>query len=88
MVWPNNYYKKLIMEEFQLKNEYIPLCDLLKIMGLCETGGHAKTIISEGEVSVNGEIELRKRCKIRAGQTVQFQGQEIQILPSQQTSID
>lgn len=68
--------------EYQLKGkEFIPLCDLLKIMNLCQSGGDAKFAISEGEVLVDGEVELRKRCKIRQGQKVEFAGQTIDINP-------
>jgi ribosome-associated protein len=57
--------------EFDLAGEFIELSKLLKVTGVCESGGAAKTLISSGEVTVNGEIELRKGCKIRPGQTVQ-----------------
>ncbi len=60
--------------------EFIPLCDLLKRMGLCETGGHAKTVIAEGAVKVDGEVELRKRCKIKSGQIIEFSGQTIKVI--------
>lgn len=69
------------MEEFNLAgNEFIPLCSLLKAMGLCESGGHAKTVIAEGLVKVDGAVELRKRCKIRAGQIVAFEGQKVKVI--------
>lgn len=62
------------------EQEYIPLCDLLKKMGLCESGGQAKAFISEGLVLVDNEIELRKRGKIRAGQKVEFNQEIIRIV--------
>ena len=69
------------MEQFKLaNNEFIPLCDLLKRTGLCETGGHAKAVISDGEVKVDGEVELRKRCKIRLGQVIEYNGQKVEII--------
>ncbi len=69
------------MNEFNIfENEFISLCDLLKKAGLCQTGGMAKAFISEGMVKVDGEIELKKRCKIRAGQRVVFEGQEIIVV--------
>ncbi|EQC47480.1 RNA-binding S4 domain-containing protein [Bacteriovorax sp. Seq25_V] len=69
------------MKEFKLNNvDFIPLCDLLKATGLCQTGGHAKLVIGEGEVTVDGQVETRKRCKINAGQTISFAGQEIKVL--------
>ena len=66
------------MKEFYLEdNEFIELNNLLKVMGLCESGGMAKILISEGHVKVDGNVELRKRCKIRNGQVVEFEGHEI-----------
>lgn len=66
------------MEEFQLEGrEFIELHNLLKVTGLCASGGMAKAVIAEGLVKVNGNLELRKRCKIRAGQVVEFDGHKI-----------
>jgi ribosome-associated protein len=66
------------MIEFDLVGrDYIELNNLLKITGLCESGGVAKLLISDGLVAVDGQVELRKRCKIRAGQVVEFDGQQI-----------
>jgi len=68
------------MEEFALNNrEYIELNNLLKVLGLCDTGGMAKAAIAEGHVKVNGSVELRKRCKLRRGNTVEFEGHEIVV---------
>ena len=69
------------MENFSLEGkDFIPLCDLLKITGLCESGGQAKMIISDGSVKVNGEVETRKRCKIYAGSKIEFLGSIIKVL--------
>ena len=66
------------MEEFKLEgHEFIELNNLLKVTGLCASGGEAKAVIAEGRVKVNGNLELRKRCKIRNGQTVEFEGHQI-----------
>ncbi len=68
------------MENFKLEgNEFVELHDLLKVLGLCASGGMAKTVISEGQVKVDGNVELRKRCKIRTGQIVEFKGRTIII---------
>ena len=68
------------MEYFQLKNsEFIELHSLLKVMQLCDSGGMAKVFIAEGRVMVNGVVELRKRCKIRKGQIVEFEGRSITV---------
>lgn len=65
--------------EFKLKEEFIELYKLLKLMGLCENGGEAKHAISEGLVKVNGEIETRKAFKTRAGHKVEFNGESIEV---------
>jgi len=69
------------MEEFKLEGqEYIELNNLLKIMGLIDSGGMAKVVIAEGRVKVDGTIELRRRCKIRTGQKVEFEGRTIIVV--------
>ncbi len=68
------------MIEFDLAgHDYIELHSLLKVTGFCESGGVAKLLISDGLVTVNGEVELRKRCKIREGQVVELNGQQVSI---------
>ena len=68
------------MQEFQLQGQpFVELDDLLKLTGVCDTGGMAKAAIGEGRVTVDGAVELRRRCKIRAGQTVEFGGVTIAI---------
>jgi ribosome-associated protein len=68
------------MKEFNLEdNEFIELNSLLKFMGLCESGGMAKSEIAQGHVKVDGQIELRKRCKIRKGQIVEFEKSTIHV---------
>lgn len=67
--------------EFELENkDFIELNNLLKVTGLCDSGGRAKVVISEGAVTVNGKVELRKRCKIRRGDKVMFMGEEITVV--------
>ncbi len=64
--------------EFSLDGqEFIELNRLLKLMSVVSSGGEANMFISNGEVLVNGEVELRKRNKIRAGFKVKFNGQTI-----------
>lgn len=67
------------MEAFTIKGEYIELNKLLKASGLCDSGGFAKTVIDDGLVTVNGEVEYRKRCKIKPGQKIEFNGQVIEV---------
>lgn len=68
------------MEYFCLEGkEYIELNNLLKVTGQCGSGGIAKMLIADGLVKVNGVVETRKRCKIRGGQVVEFQGETIEV---------
>jgi len=68
------------MDEFKLNGkEFIELHDLLKVMGFCDSGGMAKVAISEGQIKVDGAVELRKRCKIRTGQIVEFAGRKLAV---------
>ena len=55
---------------FDLTSEYIELNQLLKLVGLCDSGGSGKVLVASGVVWIDGQQELRKTCKIRAGQNV------------------
>lgn len=69
------------MINFELNGqEYIELMKLLKFEGLVESGTEAKMVIDNGEVLVNGEPELRRRCKIRTGSKVEFAGEVIEVV--------
>ena len=57
--------------QFQMRGEFIELHKLLKIEGVCASGGEAKMLVASGAVRVDGAVELRKACKIRAGQIVE-----------------
>lgn len=61
--------------EFHLRTDIIDLLQLLKATGLCATGGEAKWAVEEERVRVNGEVELRKRRKLRVGDVVELDGQ-------------
>jgi ribosome-associated protein len=65
---------------FELRGDFIALDSLLKATGLADSGGRAKTMVSEGMVQVNGQDELRKTCKIRAGQVVSLHGVRISVV--------
>ncbi|HYD59934.1 MAG TPA: RNA-binding S4 domain-containing protein [Noviherbaspirillum sp.] len=66
--------------DFQLDGEYVELNQLLKLVGICDSGGAGKAIVAAGEVSVDGQQELRKTCKIRAGQTVDIGDIRIRVV--------
>jgi ribosome-associated protein len=55
---------------FDLTSEYIELNQLLKLVGLCDSGGAGKVLVASGVVWIDGQQELRKTCKIRPGQNV------------------
>ncbi|BEV73631.1 MULTISPECIES: RNA-binding S4 domain-containing protein [unclassified Paludibacterium] len=65
---------------FELRSEYIALCDLLKICGVADSGGAAKHLVAEGGISVDGQQELRKTCKIRPGSRVSGAGFVIEVV--------
>ena len=64
---------------FELDREYVELNQLLKLSGLCDSGGAGKALVASGAVSVDGVVELRKTCKIRAGQVVRVGDAEIRV---------
>lgn len=64
---------------FGLDGDYVELNQLLKLVGLCGSGGIGKQIVASGEVSVDGMQELRKTAKIRAGQVVRVGDVEIRV---------
>jgi len=66
--------------EFELKDDYIELYKLIKVMDLVDSGGHAKMLIEEGLVKRNGKVELRKRAKILAGETIEIDSDIIKVL--------
>jgi ribosome-associated protein len=71
---------KLDRMEFTLEGyEYIELNKLLKILNLVGTGGEANVVIMDGDVVVNGQVEIQKRKKLRPGDKVEFEGTTITI---------
>ncbi len=62
--------------DFELDREHVELNQLLKLTGLCDSGGAGKMLVASGAVTVDGIIELRKTCKIRVGQRVGVVGVE------------
>ncbi|MFT4762430.1 MAG: ribosome-associated protein [Paraglaciecola sp.] len=69
-------------DTFKLRptDEFIELMNLLQLKDLAQSGGHAKMIVSEGLVNVNGKQELRKRNKLRPGDVVEFGKANITII--------
>ena len=65
--------------DFALRGDYITLDALLKATGLAPSGGIAKLMVADGRVQVDGREELRKTCKVRAGQVVSLHGARISV---------
>ncbi|SAL29110.1 RNA-binding protein [Caballeronia peredens] len=65
--------------QFTLTGDFVELHNLLKLMGLADSGGSAKARVAMGDVTVDGKVEMRKTCKIRAGQKVKIDGQTIHV---------
>ena len=72
-----NDNNKIITE---LESEFVELYKILKFEGIAESGGAAKQVIADGRVSVNGEVETRKRKKISAGDHIEIEGQSIEVV--------
>ena len=68
---------------FELEGDHVELNQLLKLCGVVDSGGAGKALVASGAVRVDDAVELRKTCKIRAGQVVETQG--VRILVSAQS---
>ena len=68
------------MLKFTLNGEYIQLIQLLKATNLVASGGEAQMVVLEGKVKHNGEVDYRKRLKVRRGDIVEFNGQKIEVI--------
>lgn len=66
--------------DFELDRDYVELNQLLKLAGIADSGGQGKAIVASGAVRVDGEPELRKTAKIRAGQVVRIEDVEIRVI--------
>ncbi|MFT6321149.1 MAG: ribosome-associated protein [Granulosicoccus sp.] len=71
----------MVQDTFTLRpdDEFIELIKLLKLKNIAQSGGHAKMMVEEGLVKVNGELESRKRKKLRNGDVVEMEELTIKI---------
>ena len=65
--------------DFQLRGEFVELCNLLKLTGVADSGGRGKALVAAGEVTLDGKPESRKTAKVRAGQMVECGGVRITV---------
>ncbi len=66
--------------QFAVRGDHIQLDQLLKATGLCESGGAAHAAIADGQVTVDGQVDTRKRAKLRPGQRVVFAGETVELI--------
>ena len=66
--------------DFKIESEYIELIKLLKVTGVAESGGHAKSIVESDLVSYNGVIDKRKRLKVKKGDQIRVNEIEINVV--------
>jgi len=67
------------MRTVEINKEPVELYKILKFEGLTTTGGEAKLLIGDGQVTVNGETETRRRRKMVAGDVIGFRGEELRL---------
>jgi ribosome-associated protein len=68
------------MIEFKLTGDHIPMIQLLKATNLVQTGGEAQIVVTEGEVKYNGQVDYRKRLKVKKGDLVEFRNNKIMVI--------
>ncbi|PRD47019.1 RNA-binding S4 domain-containing protein [Sphingobacterium haloxyli] len=68
------------MQNFILKGDYIQLIQLLKVMNWVEHGAMAQFVVEEGLVKYNGQVDYRKRLKVKVGDIIEFDGQQVKIV--------
>jgi ribosome-associated protein len=67
------------MRIVEITTEPVALYKILKFEGLVTTGGEAKLLIGDGQVTVNGEIDTRRRRKMVSGDLIEFRGDQLQL---------
>jgi len=66
--------------QFAVRGDHIQLDQLLKATGLCSSGGAAHAAIADGQVTVDDQVDTRKRAKLHPGQRVNFAGEKIELV--------
>jgi ribosome-associated protein len=65
------------MLQFHLEGDHIALIQLLKATNLVQSGGEAQTVVTDGLVKCNGEVDYRKRLKVKRGDIIEFNNQKV-----------
>lgn len=76
----------MAIHHFQLRGEFIELNVLLKLLALAPSGGAAKAMVTEGAVTVDGEVETRTRRKLRSGNRVRVADEEVLVTAASEAS--
>jgi ribosome-associated protein len=74
------YTARMQRIDFELDRDHVELNQLLKLVGIADSGGQGKAIVAAGEVAVDDVVESRKTAKIRAGQVVRVGDAEIRVV--------
>jgi ribosome-associated protein len=80
--------KETLMRKVEITKQPVELYKILKFEGLVSTGGEAKLLIADGQVTVNGEVETRRRRKIIDGDVIEFREERLQIEAKLQDSAE
>jgi len=88
VILPAMKRKPIQVHHFTLRDEHIELHNLLKIVGVADSGGQGKALVASGAVQVDDAPESRKTAKIRAGQKVTLDGVTIHVHASDATAAD
>ena len=67
------------MREVEINKEPVELYKVLKFEGMCSSGAEAKLVVADGQVLVNGEVEMRKRKKLVSGDTIEFANESVRL---------
>lgn len=68
------------MTQYEIKGEYITLIQLMKALNWVENGGDAQAAVLAGLVKYNGQVDYRKRLKVRPGDVVEFEGRNVKAI--------
>ena len=63
----------------KIKDEFIKLCQAMKLAGLVDSGAEAKEVIQGGQVKVNGQTEIQRGKKLHPGDTIEFEGKTVTV---------
>lgn len=69
----------MITVSIRENEEYIKLGQALKKAGLVDSGVDAKMVIQDGQVELNGQVELQRGKKLYGGEVITYNGESVKI---------